>query len=267
MDLPSVDLQFSDLSISVELPLDSASSGPRTVRDAVKDAVLSLPRLVSRLRRDADSLPARTKTMKILDSISGTLRAGRMTLVIGHPGSGKTSFLKALTGRLVSPPLPPSRPRSTSRIIFRVYLSLQNRSKQLHGEVRYNGLTSTELLSRGVHSSQLVQYVSQLDEHSPYLTVRETLTFAARNALAATDAAAVDARVAEVLSLLRLRDCADTVVGNALQRGISGGELKRVTIGEGILTNARFLALDEISTGAWGGSWHRTLRLAALSFS
>lgn len=41
------------------------------------------------------------------------------------------------------------------------------------------------------------------------------------------------------------------MIGNDLLRGVSGGEKKRVTVGEGLITNARFLALDEISTGVW----------------
>ena len=39
-------------------------------------------------------------------------------------------------------------------------------------------------------------------------------------------------------------------MGDDLTRGISGGEKKRLTVGEGLLTTARFLALDEVSTGA-----------------
>jgi len=42
-------------------------------------------------------------------------------------------------------------------------------------------------------------------------------------------------------------------VGDDLTRGISGGEKKRLTVGEGLLTTARFLALDEVSTGAQNG--------------
>ena len=38
-------------------------------------------------------------------------------------------------------------------------------------------------------------------------------------------------------------------MGDNTIRGISGGEKKRVTIAEGLLTNARVLLLDEISTG------------------
>lgn len=44
------------------------------------------------------------------------------------------------------------------------------------------------------------------------------------------------------------------MIGNDILRGVSGGEKKRVTVGEGLITNARYLALDEISTGA-SGSW------------
>ena len=85
--------------------------------------------------------------------------------------------------------------------------------------MRYNGLTSAELRGRGVYLGQLVQYVGQLDEHSPFLTVRETLRFIAQNALANVDTAAAEARVSETIRLLRLQDCADTVVGNTLLRG------------------------------------------------
>eukprot|EP00808_Paulinella_micropora_P029532 g1232.t1 len=36
----------------------------------------------------------------ILKNISGVFKPGTMTLVLGAPGSGKTSFLKAIAGRL-----------------------------------------------------------------------------------------------------------------------------------------------------------------------
>ena len=49
----------------------------------------------------------------------------------------------------------------------------------------------------------------------------------------------------EIIGLLKLQNAQNTVVGNDLLRGVSGGEKKRVTVGEGIITNARFLALDE----------------------
>ena len=50
-----------------------------------------------------------------------------------------------------------------------------------------------------------------------------------------------------MLKYLGLEECADTVVGNRLLRGVSGGQRKRVTIGEILMSQARTLLLDEYS--------------------
>ncbi|PKA63442.1 putative pleiotropic drug resistance protein 2 [Apostasia shenzhenica] len=52
-----------------------------------------------------------------------------------------------------------------------------------------------------------------------------------------------------VLKILGLDICADTMVGDDMRRGISGGQRKRVTTGEMIVGPARALFMDEISTG------------------
>ena len=98
--------------------------------------------------------------------------------------------------------------------------------------------------------------VGQIDEHIPQLTVRETLQFVHDNCSVDPGqhgyphlAAAHAGRVQDVMDLLHLNGCAATPIGNDLMRGVSGGEKKRVTVAEGLLTEARFLALDEISTG------------------
>ena len=57
-------------------------------------------------------------------------------------------------------------------------------------------------------------------------------------------------RVEYIIKILGLQRCADTVVGNAMVRGVSGGEKKRVTTGEILVGGARVLLMDEISTGA-----------------
>ncbi len=36
----------------------------------------------------------------ILDDVSGTLRPGRITLLLGPPGAGKSTLLNALAGRM-----------------------------------------------------------------------------------------------------------------------------------------------------------------------
>ena len=53
-----------------------------------------------------------------------------------------------------------------------------------------------------------------------------------------------------IIKLLGIQRCADTVVGNALLRGVSGGEKKRVTTAEVLVGGKVVLFLDEISTGA-----------------
>jgi len=48
---------------------------------------------------------------------------------------------------------------------------------------------------------------------------------------------------------LGLIKCADTKVGNALIRGLSGGERKRASIGVELITNPSLIFLDEPTTG------------------
>ncbi|XP_074276933.1 ABC transporter G family member 39-like isoform X2 [Silene latifolia] len=52
-----------------------------------------------------------------------------------------------------------------------------------------------------------------------------------------------------VLRILGLDMCADTIVGDEMRRGISGGEKKRLTIGEMLVGPAIFFLMDGISTG------------------
>jgi ABC-type glutathione transport system ATPase component len=56
--------------------------------------------------------------------------------------------------------------------------------------------------------------------------------------------------VALTLQLLALVECADTIVGDGMVRGISGGERKRVTSGEVMVGPSKVLFMDEISTGS-----------------
>eukprot|EP00808_Paulinella_micropora_P025203 g72452.t1 len=167
------------------------------------------------------------RTRVILHKMSGTIRPGTMTLVLGEPQSGKTSFLKALAGRL---PL--------------------DDQLSVNGVVTYSNLTPQE-----VQVSKLVSFVPQTDRHLAMYTVRETLTFADRslNGLPETQPLELQ-RIAKlrtelVLHLLGLTGCADTVVGDALLRGVSGGERRRVTFGELLVGGQSVFCCDEISNG------------------
>jgi ABC-type multidrug transport system ATPase subunit len=82
-------------------------------------------------------------------------------------------------------------------------------------------------------------FVEQDDTVYSTLTVRESLRYTARLRLSAqlTRAQKME-RVEEVISKLKLVKCADTIIGDADQRGVSGGERKRLCIATELLTGS-----------------------------
>jgi len=58
-----------------------------------------------------------------------------------------------------------------------------------------------------------------------------------------------DVEVDVALALLGLTSCADTIIGNENLKGVSGGERRRVTLGEMLVTGSQILCCNEISTG------------------
>ncbi|RLN73279.1 hypothetical protein BBJ28_00022469, partial [Nothophytophthora sp. Chile5] len=70
----------------------------------VKDATQTkteLPTITNVIRMSVAQLSAKKHVVKkhILRDASGVLKPGTMTLVLGQPGSGKSSLLKLLSGR------------------------------------------------------------------------------------------------------------------------------------------------------------------------
>lgn len=162
-----------------------------------------------------------------LSRVRGTARAGTATLVLGNPGAGRSTLLGAIAG------LPVGKVSSDG--------------------VRWNGLPPA---SCGGVPHKLGALVHQSDVFEPLLTVRETLTFAAAAALAELppDASAAARALREgavelVIDALGLRGCADVIVGDVLRRGVSGGQRKRVALGEAMLSDARVLCCDEVTNG------------------
>lgn len=98
----------------------------------------------------------------------------------------------------------------------------------------------------------MCSYVSADDgTHSPVLTVGETFTFAAQ---CTSDGTSTDAdiqeRVDSMLEALGLSHVKDTVVGDENLRGVSGGQKRRVTVGEMLMDpNSRVFCLDNITDG------------------
>ena len=84
------------------------------------------------------------------------------------------------------------------------------------------------------------------DYHTETMTVREAITMSA--ILRLPDSISLDEktkRVSDLLSLLRLEKCADTIIGSSMVKGISGGERKRTALAMEMVTGPSILFLDE----------------------
>ncbi|XP_047086516.1 ABC transporter G family member 45 isoform X1 [Lolium rigidum] len=236
-----VEVRFEELTVEADVRV-----GRRALPTLINCAVNAAQELAT----ISHMCTTRKRPIKIINGASGTIRPSRMTLLLGAPGSGKTTFLKALAGKLDS-------------------------SLKLKGKVMYNG--------KEVNSSTpqyLRAYVSQYDLHHAEMTVRETIDFSSKmlgtnnefemlgeairrkkgviNKVdqdldsfikATTFGEGSNLTTNYILKILGLSECADTIVGDELIRGISGGQKKRATIGEMLVGLSRCFFMDDISTG------------------
>ncbi|RLN06103.1 hypothetical protein BBO99_00009251 [Phytophthora kernoviae] len=234
--MPQMEVRFKNLSISAKVFASRHS-----------DHKAQLPTLYNSVKKSAAKINAKNHTAEkiILKNASGVFKPGTITLVLGQPGSGKSSLMKVLSGRF---PL--------------------EKNVSIEGDITYNGQKQADIMKR---LPQFVAYVTQRDKHFPTLTVKETLEFAhafcggqvskrAEELLSKgtteVNTAALDALTAlyehypdVIIKQLGLENCKNTIVGNAMLRGVSGGERKRVTTGEMEFGMKYMTLMDEISTG------------------
>eukprot|EP00644_Phytophthora_capsici_P011335 jgi/Phyca11/110336/e_gw1.18.139.1 len=233
---PTMELRFKNVSISADVVVKDTSDA--------ETELPTLPNVVMTTIRGQFAEKYKVKK-QVLDNVSGVFKPGTMTLVLGQPGSGKSALMKLLSGRF---------PKDSN--------------VKTTGEVTYNGTPLPKL--RKV-LPQIVSYVPQLDEHYTFLTAKETLEFA--HACSGGDLAKYWEKLfvhgtpeenQEALKVVRamyqhypevviqqlgLDTCQNNIVGDAMHRGVSGGERKRVTTGEMAFGNAYVKMMDEISTG------------------
>jgi ABC-type multidrug transport system ATPase subunit/ABC-type multidrug transport system permease subunit len=121
---------------------------------------------------------------------------------------------------------------------------------------RKTGIVTGQIFVNGeeIHDRKtfrrLTGYVDQEDIHIPCLTVQETLEFSASVRLPESITAKEKSmRVEIVLSQLGLAHIANSRVGDAIHRGISGGEKKRLSIAVELVTNPSVIFIDEPTSG------------------
>ncbi|XP_016442240.1 ABC transporter G family member 32 isoform X2 [Nicotiana tabacum] len=242
LDFPKVEVRFQHLTVEAYVHLGSRAL------PTISNFIFNMTEAF--LRQLKIYSGKRTK-LTILDDISGIIRPSRLTLLLGPPSSGKTTLLLALAGRLKS-------------------------DLQTSGNITYNGHGLKEFVPQRTSA-----YVSQQDWHIAEMTVRETMDFSAccqgvgskydmllelsrrekmagikpdedldlfmkALALEGNETALV---VEYILKILGLDNCANTLVGDEMLKGISGGQKKRLTTGELLVGPSRVLFMDEISTG------------------
>nr|XP_043608564.1 ABC transporter G family member 9-like [Erigeron canadensis] len=154
---------------------------------------------------------------QILKGITGMVSPGEILAILGPSGCGKTTLLTALGGRL---------------------------GGKLHGTITYNGKSFSSIMKR------YIGFVTQDDILYPHLTVTETLVFTALLRLPKNLTSQQKVLLAEaVIDQLRLTRCKNIIIGGLNLRGLSGGERKRVSIGQEMLINPSLLFLDEPTSG------------------
>ncbi|XP_062216757.1 ABC transporter G family member 22-like isoform X2 [Phragmites australis] len=156
---------------------------------------------------------------EILSGISGSASPGEVLALMGPSGSGKTTLLSILGGRAGG-------------------------AGAVEGSISYNDEPYSKSLKRRIG------FVTQDDVLFTHLTVKETLTYAALLRLPRTmTRQQKEERAMDIIYELGLERCQDTMIGGSFVRGVSGGERKRVCIGNEILINPSLLFLDEPTSG------------------
>ncbi|KAG2721210.1 hypothetical protein I3843_02G058000 [Carya illinoinensis] len=240
--LPTVEVRYKNLSVEVKCEVVQGKPLP-TLWNSLMSQLSVFKKVIRCNSQEAN--------ISILKDVSGIIKPSRLTLLLGPPGSGKTTLLLALAGKL-------------------------DQSLNVAGEISYNGYKLDEFVPQKSSA-----YISQYDLHIPEMTVRETIDFSARcqgvgsradimmevsrkekaagivpdpDVDTYMKAIAVEGQKRNlqtdyVLKILGLDICSDIMVGDALERGISGGQKKRLTTGEMIVGPTKALFMDEISTG------------------
>ena len=159
-------------------------------------------------------------SVTLLENMNFTIFGGELIALIGPSGCGKTTLLNAING---------VAPADTGKVLL-------------------NGRPFHKLLTK---DRSLVGIVPQDDLVLPELTVEESLYYSGRLRLPPeTPKEEVWKEVERVLQELDIMHIRTSRIGDAVKRGISGGQRKRVNLGQELLSRTtRILLLDEPTSG------------------
>lgn len=166
------------------------------------------------------------KTRCLLADVSLAVEPGEFVCLLGPSGSGKSTLMDCLNGR---------RPATTGQVLA-------------NGEDFYLHFDTFR---------QSLGYVPQRDIVHAHLPVAKALYYTARLRLPPdTSASELESRLAEVIELMELGPHQDTLVGQ-----LSGGQVKRVSLGAELLARPCLLFIDEATSGLDAGTEARMMQL------
>ncbi|RWS28973.1 ATP-binding cassette sub-family G member 1-like isoform X2 [Leptotrombidium deliense] len=174
-----------------------------------------------------------TASKTILKEISGQIHSGEMTALMGPSGAGKSTLLEILVGI--------RRPDKPNNVMF-----------------------------RGKNSQIDIAFIPQNDEYFDDLTVNETLIFASKLKNATinekhrelfkglTGSAYHEAVIKDVCQRLGLEQCRNVQV-----KRISGGQKKRLSVAQELVSKPDILILDEPTSGLDSTTAFKTMTFLA----
>lgn len=164
----------------------------------------------------------------ILKSMDGLLKPGELTVVLGRPGAGCSTFLKTIASHTHG-------------------FNVDKKSI-----ISYDGLTPKDIIN---HFRGDVVYCAETESHFPQLTVGQTLEFAAKMRTPQNRPKGVTREqyathiTKVIMATYGLSHTENTRVGDDFVRGVSGGERKRVSIAEVALSFASLQCWDNSTRG------------------
>ncbi|KAJ8110182.1 hypothetical protein OPT61_g6907 [Boeremia exigua] len=199
----------------------STATFVRTVPDAILGTFgPDLYHLITRFL-PALSLKIHQQTRTLINDFSGVLKDGEMMLVLGRPGSGCSTFLKAIANNRASY-------AAVEGDVHYGGISAEKQAKQFRGEVNYN---------------------EEDDVHFANLNVWQTLTFALTNKTRKNKKEEIPIILEALLKMFGISHTKYTPVGDEYVRGVSGGERKRVSIAETLAAKSTVVLWDNSTRG------------------
>ncbi|KAG0649701.1 abc multidrug transporter atrF [Hyphodiscus hymeniophilus] len=180
-----------------------------------------LYKIMSRFIPGLPQFGSQGEKRNLIHDFTGVVRDGEMLLVLGKPGSGCTTFLKAITNKRES-------------------------FAGVEGEVHYGGISAEE--QKKTYRGE-VNYNEEDDQHFPTLTVEQTFNFSLLNKTKKHEKDDIPVIINALLKMFGISHTRHTLVGDAFVRGISGGERKRVSIAETLATKSTVVAWDNSTRG------------------